>query len=145
MLRSTQSTSGLNVTASMVVGTGATLDYTASGTINASSVAGSAITGLIRKNGYMVTVCATGCDYATIQAALDGTTATSAQPVTILVMPGTYAECLTLDTVDSYKTIAGPGQDAATITCTSSVEQHDLLRGYRGHRPFPIRDSRHPH
>ena len=47
-------TGGTNTTAAMVVGAGATLNFTSSGTINASSVGGVALTGLCQTGG-------TGC------------------------------------------------------------------------------------
>lgn len=86
----------------------------------------------VLKNSSLVTVCASGCNYSTIQSALDGTTGTSAQPVTILLMPGTYSECVNVDETDDYKTLASLGLHAAKVSCTTDAEYAFQYTGSSG-------------
>lgn len=71
------------------------------------------------KLGTTATVCAAGCDFTTVQGALDGTTGTSTSPVTILVLPGKYAEALTVDHSDTFTSIVGFGREATIIEMPS--------------------------
>jgi hypothetical protein len=86
------------------------------------------VTDAISKNATLVTVCATGCNFSGIQAALDGTTSSASSPVLIVVMPGQYdvSSGVTLDPgTDSYKSIIGWSQDSVKVT-SSNVAVHTI-------------------
>ncbi len=72
-----------------------------------------------------VTVCATGCDYATVQAALTATagTGTATAPITIQIQPGRYSECVDVTHANDYTTLVGSGsRDDSEIYCNTASE-----------------------
>lgn len=72
------------------------------------------------RNSKYVTVCASGCNYSTVQSALNAANGTSTAPFVIVVMPGTYTECLTVGSAQSYVTVVGAGRYASIVNCATS-------------------------
>ncbi len=72
----------------------------------------------------VVTVCASGCDYATIQAALTATVSigTASAPVLIQIQPGRFSECVDVLHTNDYTTLRGAGMDASEIYCATGSE-----------------------
>ncbi|MDF1498800.1 MAG: pectinesterase family protein [Patescibacteria group bacterium] len=78
------------------------------------------------------TVAKAGGDYTTIQAAIDALTCSSASPCLVRVMPGVYAEQITINN-KSYINVVSSGGPETTKIVPASGSQAVLVSGSSGH------------